>query len=243
MRIVKLDATDSTNAHLKHLMRLEPLEDYTTVATLEQSAGRGQMGSVWISERGKNLLVSVLKKFDQLPIKLQFYLNIAVSLAIFDTLKYVKVPDLSIKWPNDILSGDSKLCGILIENIVSGDQISASIIGVGLNVNQTTFTDLPNATSLKLLLGHDFELDGLLQDFLYHLQQVFQRMDEEGRPALIKQYTEHLYKKGVESTFMTNKGASIVGIIKGISEEGKLIVQHQDHILVQYAMKEVRIIY
>ncbi|TFG78733.1 MAG: biotin--[acetyl-CoA-carboxylase] ligase, partial [Flavobacteriales bacterium] len=149
MRIVKLNAIDSTNCYLKGLMQTEALEDFTVVVANQQNSGRGQMGSKWTSEPGKNLIMSVLKIFNDLPAEQQFSLNVCVSLAVFDTLKSLEIPKLSIKWPNDILSGNLKIGGILIENSLLGTQIRSAIIGLGLNVNQTDFVDLPNASSLK----------------------------------------------------------------------------------------------
>ena len=139
MQIIKLDATGSTNDYLRSILSAKTLEDYTVVIAENQFAGRGQRGNSWVSEPGKNLTFSFLKRNLTLNPQNHFILNMGVSLALHDALSAIGVPGLTIKWPNDIMSGNSKICGILIENLISGAQIRHSIIGIGLNVNQTNF--------------------------------------------------------------------------------------------------------
>jgi len=114
----------------------QDLKDFTVVSANEQTNGRGQMGTVWESEPSKNLMVSVFKKIDCLAIDQQFYVSMASSLAVLKTLKKIQIPNLSVKWPNDILSDNRKICGVLIESIVRKQQLDAIIVGIGLNVNQ-----------------------------------------------------------------------------------------------------------
>src|SRR5690606_34414076 len=170
MQIIKLNATESTNVYLKNLALEEELEDFTVVVARKQLKGRGQIGTKWESEVGMNLTFSILKNNVDLPVADQFLLNMGVSLAIFDALRQLYVPDLSVKWPNDILSGHFKICGILIENVLSGTMIQTSIIGIGLNVNQLNFGDLSQASSLKLILGRTFDLDELLHSVVGHIK-------------------------------------------------------------------------
>ncbi|MBN4085510.1 biotin--[acetyl-CoA-carboxylase] ligase, partial [Flavobacteriaceae bacterium AH-315-B10] len=145
MRIIKLNAIDSTNSYLKQISSKEVIEDYTTVTANYQTHGRGQMGTIWNSEKAKNLMCSVFKDCTKVSIKNQFYISMVTSLAIVKTLQSFSVPKLSVKWPNDILSENKKVCGILIENVIKNNLFEASIIGIGLNVNQTEFKLLPNA--------------------------------------------------------------------------------------------------
>lgn len=180
MRIVKLDAIDSTNTYLKGLMQSETLEDFTVVTANHQQYGRGQMGSKWKSEPGLNLIMSVLKRFDSFQAQEQFFLVVWVSLAVLDALKSFEIPNLSIKWPNDIMSGNRKIGGILIENSLKGPKIQSAVIGVGLNVNQSEFVDLPNATSMKLCFGRDYEINEVLEAVLRNLQQGFITYEKEG---------------------------------------------------------------
>ncbi|MEP3208562.1 MAG: biotin--[acetyl-CoA-carboxylase] ligase [Maribacter sp.] len=243
MLIVKLDATDSTNQYLKELMLSKDLEDFTVVTTKEQRHGRGQMGAKWESESGKNLTISILKKFDQLPIGDRFLLNICVSLAILNTLKGLSVPDLSVKWPNDILSGNSKICGILIENVLSGNQIQTSIVGIGLNVNQQAFNTLSNVSSLKLLLGRTVNLDMLLHKILDNLKASFLRLEENASTGLWEAYEQQLFRKDKPSTFKDVNGDLFMGFIRRISPQGKLVVEIEDALIKEFDLKEISLLY
>jgi len=243
MLLVKLDATDSTNGYLKDLLASKKLKDFTVVSTAKQLKGRGQMGTTWESEPGKNLTVSILKIFREFPILNQFLLNICVSLAVFDTLKELSVPDLSIKWPNDILSGNFKICGILIENMLIGTNIQHSILGVGLNVNQQHFAGLKNVSSLKLLLGRTLNLDELLHKILEHLKMNFTKLDKNLNIDLWQVYESHLFRKDKPSTFKDLNENVFMGFIRRISPEGKLVVEMEDAVLQEFALKEVKLLY
>ena len=107
-----------------------------------QSNGRGQRATKWESEKSKNLIISILKKDIRLKLENQFMLNIIVSLAVHKTLKALQIPNLSIKWPNDILSRQNKIGGILIDLVTKKNKIDHAIIGIGLNVNQIEFEQL-----------------------------------------------------------------------------------------------------
>ncbi|MBT8321842.1 MAG: biotin--[acetyl-CoA-carboxylase] ligase, partial [Eudoraea sp.] len=120
MHLIKLGATDSTNAYLKELLASKDAPDGTVVQAECQQKGRGQMGREWHSEPGKNLTFSLLKKFSNFPVTKQFLLNIISSLAVVEVLNTYDVPELKVKWPNDIMSGNQKICGILVENVVKG---------------------------------------------------------------------------------------------------------------------------
>jgi len=243
MLIVKLDATDSTNQYLKELALSEEVGDFTVVTAKKQLRGRGQMGAKWESETGKNLTFSVLKKFTHLPISNQFLLNICVSLAVMNTLKGFSVPDLSVKWPNDILSGNAKICGILIENMLVGTKIQASVIGIGLNVNQQTFNTPSNASSLKLLLGRTLNLDELLSEILVNLKASFSKLEENGFTMLWESYEKNLFRKDKPSTFKDTKEMVFMGFIRKISPQGKLVVELEDAVLKEFDLKEIQMLY
>tara|TARA_B110000967_G_scaffold79179_1_gene81844 strand:+ start:349 stop:861 length:513 start_codon:yes stop_codon:yes gene_type:complete len=160
LRLIKINATNSTNSFLKELAQNSSLEEYTIAVANTQTSGRGQMNNSWISEPYKNLTFSIFTPLTKLQIKHQAYLNFAVSLAIYDTLLTYNVPKLSIKWPNDIMSAEKKICGILIETTFSHLQIKNTIIGIGLNVNQEKFPKkLFNASSLKNILKKEIDLE------------------------------------------------------------------------------------
>lgn len=244
MQLIKLDATASTNVYLKELMQEASLADFTIVIANEQLNGKGQMGSSWQSEKGKNLTFSVLKHHANLNVRDQFYLNMVVSLAIFKTLNSFKIPDIHIKWPNDILSGKNKICGILIENIFFGQKITSSVIGIGLNVNQTQFAGLPNVSSLQLLKGKNFDLDEVLNLVVKNLEKLFIDFEKGLQESLKEAYLNVLFRKDKVSTFTNLKNNELfTGIIRNVSEEGKLIVQVEDEILKSFDLKEVKLMY
>ena len=243
MYIIKLDATASTNQYLKQLALENQLNDFTVVFTEKQTQGRGQMGADWISEPGKNLTFSILKKFKDFKVINQVYFNCAVSLALYDTLRDLSVPDLKVKWPNDIMSGNDKVCGILIENILKGNQIGQSIIGIGLNVNQRDFGELKNVSSLQLLLGRPIDLDNLMNQIVTSLKVRLKVLDSINMKDLKDTYESVLFRKAKPSTFLDSSKTRFMGFIKGLSTEGKLIIQLEDEVLKEFGVKEVRLLY
>ncbi len=152
--IIELDSVDSTNSYLKNLLsNSKPLPDGTVIMADHQYAGRGQSNNEWQTEYGKNLTFSIYLKPNFLTLNHQFNLNKAISLGINDCLRTIIGEGCKIKWPNDIYYENQKLGGVLIENITSGSNIKASIIGISLNVNQITFSEnLNNATSISKIL-------------------------------------------------------------------------------------------
>jgi BirA family biotin operon repressor/biotin-[acetyl-CoA-carboxylase] ligase len=223
MIIIKVGATDSTNLHLKRLIADELLNDYTVLVAKEQVSGRGQAGAKWLSKPGKNLTFSVLKKFEGWPVTSQFMISMATSLAIYEALTDLNIPNLAIKWPNDILSGTNKIGGILIENTLKGDMIHRSVIGVGLNVNQELFEGLTHVSSLKLLTGAAYDLDVVLETILQKMKLVFHSLVNNDNEAIERRYHEVLFRKGIDSTFEV-KGQLLQGCILGVSTSGKLLV-------------------
>ena len=163
MSIIKLDATDSTNDYLKQLVRVDVVENFTMVTAFEQSKGRGQMNSLWSAEPGKNLTMSLFVNEFVFENHTIFDFNVTVALAVLEVLKQLEIPHVSLKWPNDIMADGKKVGGILIENTIKPNGSFSSIIGIGLNVNQTNFSHLPQATSLHSLTGStvDVELIGI----------------------------------------------------------------------------------
>ncbi|MBD0779814.1 biotin--[acetyl-CoA-carboxylase] ligase [Maribacter sp. ANRC-HE7] len=243
MRIIKLNATDSTNLYLKDLMNESSLDDFTFVVADTQTLGRGQMGTVWESEHGKNLTFSVLKKMESEQFNNPFLLNICISLAVYNALRTLGIPNLKVKWPNDILSGHSKICGILIENILSGSRMISSVIGIGLNVNQEKFIGLPNVSSLKLIMGKAFDLEMLLFLFYGELKKSFLEIENKGAGYMKDTYESVLFRKDKPSTFKGTDGHLFMGFIRGVSDQGKLMVTLEDDIQKEFNMKEISLLY
>lgn len=241
MRIIKLNATESTNRFMRNLSLESSVQDFTTVVTSTQSKGRGQMGSAWQSESFKNLTFSVYKGFKQFEFEDQFKISMAVSLAIIKALETLQITKLSIKWPNDILSANKKICGILIENVIKQSHIVSSIVGVGLNVNQLKFKDLPQAGSLKLITGLNYDLDEILHLILKHLE-IQLKLLENDTSALKNNYESYLFRKEKPSTFKSDEGL-FSGIIKGVSNEGLLKVMIEDQELKTFDLKTIKLLY
>jgi BirA family biotin operon repressor/biotin-[acetyl-CoA-carboxylase] ligase len=243
LKIIKLSAIDSTNSFLKEMASSSTVENFTVVVTENQIKGRGQQGSTWESEVGKNLIFSVFVVFDALNVLDKKYLSYAVSLAVFEVLQQENIPRIAIKWPNDILSANKKIGGILIENSLKGSKISSSVIGIGLNVNQTRFSStLEKASSLKLTSNRTFNLEQLLEDMVVSLQSKIALLNTKDFSSLESSYLRVLYKKNTPTMFKDRKGALFMGIIRGISMDGKLQVELEDEMLREFGIKDISLL-
>lgn len=237
--IIHIDETDSTNQWLKDRRTSESLtngrvDEGQVVWTEYQTAGRGCGTNRWESERGKNLLFSLLISPEYLPANKQFQLSMAISLAIVDALGQL-VGDLSIKWPNDIYWRNGKLAGILIENRLQGNLIKESVIGVGLNVNQRAFhSDAPNPVSLWQITGQDTEREQLLQEILKRLD-ILLAADIKNR------YMKMLYRRKGFHPY-TDKDGAFMAEIAGVEDDGHLLLNDEDGLQRCYAFKEVQFI-
>lgn len=242
MYLIKLDAIDSTNSYLRTSASVSMPKDYTVVWSEIQTKGRGQMGTIWYSQEGKNLTFSVFKRNIGLDVNNQFVISMLVSMAIFRTLKKFQLPKLSIKWPNDILSEQYKICGILIENIVKNNTIAGSIIGVGLNVNQRFFDDLPSASSMYLLTGKLHNKEEIITEIVSSIKYYFKLLSQKTIPQLKQEYTNRLFRLNKPSTFKQN-GKTFVGIIQGVKTNGQLIVRIEDEKIKTFDFKEITLLY
>ncbi len=243
MRRIKLSATESTNSYLKRLISSESVSDFTVVTALEQNKGRGQVDAIWESEPGKNLTFSVLKRYNGLGSHKHFLISICVSCAVYNVLSDLGVPRLSVKWPNDILSGTSKICGILIENSIGGKEIKTSVIGIGLNVNQTLFLNQPKASSLKLVLDREFNLEVVLEGILGQLKSYLDQVESLDWNSMKERYEKILFKKSIPATFQEPNSPLFTGIITGITKDGKLQISLEDDTTMAYGLKEVKFHY
>ena len=243
MNLIKLNAIDSTNSYLKELSVKNEVPDYTIVMTDYQTKGRGQMGTNWLSEAGKNLMFSLFKKIDCLYSNEQFYVSIATSLAIFKALKQFHIPELKIKWPNDILSANQKICGILIETSITSNKIKAAIIGVGLNVNQMDFPGVINASSLKLITGIIYDREEILNRITSQIETYVNLIYEGKFEELKSEYEQHLFRKEKPSTFKSRDGELFMGYIKGITNKGLLNVMLEDNEVKEFDLKEIKLLY
>lgn len=242
MYIIKLDAIGSTNSFLKELVTNTAVENYTVVTAETQTKGRGQMGTVWESETGKNLIFSVFVEFSEWEIKDVVSLNYIVALVVFNVLKDLGLPRMSIKWPNDILSDNKKICGILIENSVNSEFLKSSIIGIGLNVNQEKFPDdLSLANSIKLILGVDFDKSVILYNIVSRLKEEID-LYSRGVMNVKENYLSALYKYLQPSMFENTDGEVFMGKIVGVNSIGDLEIEIEDESIHSFGLKEVKML-
>nr|WP_321237310.1 biotin--[acetyl-CoA-carboxylase] ligase [uncultured Psychroserpens sp.] len=243
MHIIKLDAIDSTNSFLRQLSSNKIVDDYTVIVAKSQTKGRGQMGTEWHSQPGKNLMASVFIDVSFLKIESSFYISMMMSLAISKVLKDLQIKNVKVKWPNDILADQKKISGILIENVIKNNQLQATIIGFGLNVNQVYFENLPLATSMHIVSGQTYHLDEVLKCIIVQLR-LYTEILKTGNFQLIKEmYESELFRKNKPSTFEDVEGVLFSGFIKGVSNSGHLQVLIEDDILKEFDLKEVKLLY
>ncbi len=240
MKLIKLNAIDSTNSFLKELCRDYVLENFTVVVADEQTNGRGQQSKTWESEPFKNLTASIFATELHLDIIDVKYLNFTASLAVYDLLIDYNIPDISIKWPNDIMSGNKKLCGILIDNRIKNQEINSCIIGFGLNVNQEKFPDyLENATSFKNLTSLNYNLDDVLTALVGKMENRIQQLTLKNFSKLEQDYLDVLYRIETPSLFKDKNGVLFMGIIIGISDIGNLLVEIEGETIAEFGIKEI----
>lgn len=243
MRLIKLDAIDSTNDFLKALSGNELLDNFTVVSAENQTNGKGQMGKKWDSEIGKNLIISILIK-DVLKNNTEIFdLNISIALAIISTLEVYNITNLAIKWPNDILSDNKKIAGILIENTIKNNGEIVSIVGFGLNVNQINFDELPKATSLAVVMGSDFDKEKLLFSIIEAIKTNVSVLKNGLASDLWLEYNQKLFKKGVPMPFSNSNEEKFMGIIQNVNSSGQLSVLLENDSIQTFGIKEIQMLY
>jgi len=241
LRIIKINATNSTNSFLKELAQSSSLDELTVAVTNKQTSGRGQMNNSWVSEPYKNLTFSLFTPLKKIKIEHQAYLNFAVSLAIYDTLLEYDVPKLYIKWPNDIMSDNKKICGILIENTFFDFRIKNTIVGIGLNVNQEKFDEsLINASSLKIILKKNIDLEVLMNKIIDNINIKISCVELGNFNLIHNQYHEVLFRKGIPTTFLNQKTNQLfMGMIHGVTSSGDIQIQLEDNTIREFRLKEI----
>lgn len=242
--ITWFDSIDSTNSEARRQLPVNA--KMSVYAAKFQTAGRGQRGNKWSSAAGQNLTFSVLLNFahPQMPdlaVRDQFLLSIVASLSVSDLLRKLNIRN-SIKWPNDIYIGRRKVCGMLIENIVGNAGLEHSIIGIGLNLNQTEFPpELVNPTSVLVSSGLKTVPEDVLDDFLDIFSGYMSYLsDIEGTNEIRNKYVSRLFGLGVSREYHDClRNIDFTGTIKGISEEGLLLMEMPDKTVTNYSFKEV----
>lgn len=242
MKLIKLNAIDSTNDFLKALLVKQNLENFTVVSAENQTNGKGQMGAKWVSEIGKNLIFSVLIK-NTLNNNDIYNLNIAIAFAVICSLEKYNIPNLSIKWPNDIMSDNKKIAGILIENTIKNNGDIISIVGIGLNVNQINFVNLPKASSLAVIMNSELDKEKILIDIIAAIKINISDLKNGLAIDLWSKYNQKLFKKGIPMTFSNSSQEKFMGIIQDVNSSGKLNVLLENDTIETFGIKEIQMLY
>jgi BirA family biotin operon repressor/biotin-[acetyl-CoA-carboxylase] ligase len=238
--IITLKETDSTNNYAKQLI-VKKVEEGTVVLAHYQQQGRGQQGNFWESEAHKNLLFSLILYPGFIDAGKQFYVSKIVSLALCAVLRK-EVANVTVKWPNDIYVGTKKIAGILIENTIKGMSLETSIIGVGLNLNQTSFTSsAPNPVSLTQLTQKEYISGDVLNEFLIELNTLLQHLKGGRFEWIDKLYLESLFRFEEWNTFRKD-GRAFEARIIGVGEFGELQVEEKSGAISSFMFKEIEFV-
>lgn len=239
--IIFLENVTSTNSHAVSLLSRERPQEGTILYTGHQSAGRGQPGSKWESEPGKNLLFSVILYPSIVKPEDQFVISMALSLGMTDFISSI-TPDCRVKWPNDIYIKDDKIAGILIESTILGPRIEYLVAGIGLNVNQLKFPEnLPNPVSLKMITGKEYDPEECLKELATCLDRRYSFI-RTGASGRIKQdYISKLYRYGQWCAFRNSSGI-FEGRITDVRNDGEMIIEKRSGEQSGFYFKEVEFI-
>ncbi len=235
--VIFLPECHSTNDLALSLLDKPDIGEGTIIITQNQTKGRGQRGNIWISEPGKNITCSLILQPGFLQISQQFGLTLVASLAVYDLISQV-VPNVKIKWPNDIYVGDKKIAGILIENSLKNNSIEYAVIGIGINVNQKGFAS-PVATSLALESNLDFVLDEQIESLLMLIEKWYLKL-KQNRSEIKNSYLQKLYWYHEQRVFEDIEG-EFEGTILGVDQLGRLVIDTSSGQRV-YDIKEVKFI-
>lgn len=243
--LIFLPQVNSTNSYaIEMLKNVNPVEG-TVVHTAEQTNGRGQRGSVWKTEKTSNLTASLIVRPTFLDLKNQHYLYQISALACYDALAELLDSsqfDIKIKWPNDILVNKQKIAGILIENNVTNTQLSWSVVGVGINVNQTIFDETFNASSLKVLLDKDIEVDHILKLFCKYFEKHYLELKSDKLSRIKENYLKHFFRLNNWMDFEIDGNVKTM-FVQGLSDEGLLWLKNKNDQSSFFDVKDVKWIY
>lgn len=239
------ETIDSTNSEA--IRRFIQCDDFTVFAAKFQTGGRGQKGSKWESAPGENLTFSIILKPKNIKAQDQFIIAQVVTVGLKRYLKARGV-ESTIKWPNDIYVGEKKVCGILIENFVSGDTLSGSIVGIGLNVNQTLFkSDAPNPVSMSMITSEVFDIKKELEFLSNVIKELYESADSSPSLSFLKklemEYLGSLYRReGFHLYQEMPEGEVFKARISGIDSSACLILEREDGGVKRYSFKEIKYI-
>ncbi len=239
---IHLESIDSTNKFLiNYVSKISPTDGFCVFSDF-QTDGRGQYGRHWSSENKSNLLVSFAFQTDWLPESDIFFLHQMSSLSLIHVLqKYLPNYHFQIKWPNDILFHGQKIAGILIQNIYRGQKLLWSIIGIGLNLNQTHFESNLNATSMSIILGHDINRLEILQQVHDEILKLFLFRKNDQNFDLLEEYNMELFGLNTFAHYELNDGTKLLGKLIAVDELGRINVEIDNQIK-RFEWSEIRIL-
>ncbi len=241
---------DENASNKKIVLDDKRAKEIQLVTTDYQTHGHGQVNTVWESARGENLLFSFLFRPEHITAGEQFFLSEIACLAVAHTLD-AYTEGISVKWPNDVYHHDRKICGMLLRHTLSGAQISATLVGIGLNLNQKQFVgDAPNPVSLRQIIGQPADREEVLCHFAHHFDRLLRAVtppdpDERhvGRQRLHREYLRRLYHRdGAYDYVDTASGETFSAHIVDVAPTGQLTLRTTDGRLRHYHFKEVRFV-
>jgi BirA family biotin operon repressor/biotin-[acetyl-CoA-carboxylase] ligase len=228
----------STNTEASMLLKNNDMKEGTVIYTDFQTSGKGQQGNRWISEKGKNLLISIILYPGSVKPEEQFLISMTVSLGICDFIDR-HFAGCKIKWPNDIYVKDDKIAGILIENSIMGNTIESTVAGIGLNINQEKFpAGTGNPVSLKNITGKEYQRDSCLKDLLSDLDMRYKQLLYGDRKRISNEYVSRLYRFDEPHKFKTGKRI-FTGRITDVSTSGILTVKDEQGKIQNFSFREV----
>jgi BirA family biotin operon repressor/biotin-[acetyl-CoA-carboxylase] ligase len=239
--VIDLEETDSTNREIRARAEAGELMNESAVMAAFQTAGRGQSGTSWESEAGRNLMCSLLYYPGHLPAAQSFVIAEMTALSVKRILDR-HVLAVTVKWPNDIYWKSRKVAGILIENDLDGNRVIRSIIGIGLNLNQTTFrSDAPNPMSLSQITGLGYDPKDMLQQLRVEFHQFVGRLESDGQERIHREYVEAQYRNDGFYPY-EDAGGRFEARLREIEPSGHLLLERRDGAVSRYAFREVRYI-
>lgn len=241
---IYLNTIHSTNSYAIELLKETKPAEGTLIYTFEQQNGRGQRGNTWHSEPNKNGAFSYIFYPSFLQADEQFLLTQVTSLAVADLMAEAlqnndKLQKIRIKWPNDIYVGNQKIAGILIENSLRDKNIQHAIIGIGININQTSFSSEFNATSLALITKKELDLKGVMNRLCDFMEARYLQLKTNKQAILNNAYLDRLYRLNEWQWYQTG-GNRFEGKITGVSSIGKLEMELRNGEQVNFNLKEIQ---
>lgn len=221
----RFNSIDSTNKYaIELLSKIRPKEGTAIIADF-QTDGKGQVDSKWQSNSNENILMSIILYPESLAVTNQYLMSCMISLSIRTVLSSILIDrEIKIKWPNDILCGDKKIAGILIHNTLKGKKLKSSVVGMGININQSYFpSDIPNATSILLESGVAVQIEEVRELLFEELDKRYNNLCEN-EAKMRQEYLQYMYGLGVEKNFQRANGLIFNGRIVGIDGQGFLII-------------------